>query len=231
MLPDSPAILLLPNTSFTATTNITIRTTINRITKMTDAAPRRSARNAGNPAPAAHAPSPAPAATKRKSTSNDKPASAAATEKKPKPTPSGALTIGSPLPSLTLKTQDGTPISTTSLTSTVIFTYPRANTSGCTTQAKLFRDNHSSFTSSSYAIYGLSNDSPALLKSWKEKQSFPYNLISDPKRELIKALTGSDDKTRRSHFVIDGEGRLAFAELSVKPVESWESVLKFVQKK
>lgn len=107
--------------------------------------------------------------------------------------------------------------------------YPRANTSGCTTQAKLFRDHHSSFTDSSYTVYGLSNDSPTSLSTWKQKQSFPYNLISDPNRKLIKSLTGSDDKTRRSHFVIDDQGRLAFVELSVKPVESWESALKFVE--
>lgn len=107
--------------------------------------------------------------------------------------------------------------------------YPRANTSGCTTQAKLFRDHHDSFTSAGYTVYGLSNDSPTSLDSWKTKQSFPYDLISDPQRKLIKALTGSADKTRRSHFVVDANGCLTFIELSVKPVESWESALAFVK--
>lgn len=109
--------------------------------------------------------------------------------------------------------------------------YPRANTSGCTTQAKLFRDQHSSFTASSYAVYGLSNDSPTSLASWKAKQSFPYDLISDPNRKLIHALTGSNDKTRRSHFVIDQDGRLALTQLSVKPVDSCPAALKFIENK
>ena len=108
--------------------------------------------------------------------------------------------------------------------------YPKANTGGCTTQAKLYRDNHTSFTSLSYTVYGLSNDSPTSLTSWKEKQRFPYDLISDPKRELIKALTGSADKTKRSHFVVDGEGKLAHVRLSVKPGESWEDALGFLKK-
>ncbi|KAJ1018140.1 hypothetical protein NDA16_005006 [Ustilago loliicola] len=194
---------------------------------MTETASRRSARNAGKPAPAPAAAS-ASAPAKRKSTDT---AASAAVEKKSKPAPTGALKIGDSLPSLALKLQDGSSISTSSLKSSVIFTYPRANTSGCTTQAKLFRDNHSSFTSSSYTVYGLSNDSPTSLKSWKEKQNFPYDLISDPKRELIKALTGADDKTKRSHFVIDDQGKLALAELSVKPVDSCPSALKFVQNK
>ncbi|EST08712.1 Alkyl hydroperoxide reductase subunit C/ Thiol specific antioxidant [Kalmanozyma brasiliensis GHG001] len=198
---------------------------------MSGEAPRRSARNAGKPAPSA--PAPAPAAAKRKSAGAP---SGAAAEKKAKPAASkpaavGQLKVGDALPSFKLKLQDGKEIDTATLKNAVLFSYPRANTSGCTTQAKLYRDNHASFTSSSYTVYGLSNDSPTSLSSWKDKQKFPYDLISDPQRKLIKALTGSDDKTRRSHFVVDKQGKLAFVELSVKPVESWESALEFVQKK
>ncbi|TKY90326.1 hypothetical protein EX895_000324 [Sporisorium graminicola] len=198
------------------------------------AAPRRSARNAGKPAPALAATKSA-APVKRKSTEAGaekggekkvKPAPAAT-----KPTAAGQLNVGDKLPSFKLKLQDGSELDTGSLKNAVLFSYPRANTSGCTTQAKLFRDNHSAFTSADYTVYGLSNDSPTSLSSWKTKQSFPYDLISDPQRKLIKALTGSDDKTRRSHFVIDGEGKLAFVKLSVKPVESWESALQYCQKK
>ncbi|GAC98448.1 potential nuclear thioredoxin peroxidase [Pseudozyma hubeiensis SY62] len=195
-----------------------------------ETAPRRSARTAGKPAPSAPAPTPA---VKRKAPSNE-PAKSGEKKSKPAPTTKGAsaggqIKVGDSLPSFKLKLQDGKEIDTGSLKNAVLFSYPRANTSGCTTQAKLYRDNHTSFTSESYTVYGLSNDSPTSLSSWKTKQSFPYDLISDPQRKLIKALTGSDDKTRRSHFVVDGEGKLAFVELSVKPVESWESALEFVK--
>ncbi|CDR98986.1 related to DOT5-nuclear thiol peroxidase [Sporisorium scitamineum] len=205
-------------------------------------APRRSARNAGKPAPPPAAAAATSAPVKRKSTEaaaekggekKAKPATpaAAAATTTTKPTAAGQLKVGDKLPSYKLKLQDGSELDTANLKNAVLFSYPRANTSGCTTQAKLYRDNHTSFTSSNYTVYGLSNDSPPSLASWKTKQSFPYDLISDPQRQLIKALTGSDDKTRRSHFVIDGEGRLAFVKLSVKPVESWESALEFCQKK
>ena len=93
--------------------------------KMSEA-PRRSARNAGKPAPAA--PAAAPAA-KRKSAGD-----AGAAEKKAKPTPAtaaaakpakaspdGALKVGDKLPSFKLKLQDGKDIDTASLKKVVIF--------------------------------------------------------------------------------------------------------------
>ncbi|CBQ69809.1 conserved hypothetical protein [Sporisorium reilianum SRZ2] len=194
-------------------------------------APRRSARNVGKPAPAPAAPAAAPA--KRKSTTEagaDKGGEKKAKPAAAKPAAAGQLQVGDKLPSLKLKLQDGSELDTGSLKNAMLFSYPRANTSGCTTQAKLYRDNHAAFADAKYTVYGLSNDAPASLTSWKAKQAFPYDLISDPQRKLIKALTGSDDKTRRSHFVVDADGKLAFVELSVKPVESWESALAFCQK-
>lgn len=91
---------------------------------MSSEAPRRSARNAGKPAPSA--PAPAPAAAKRKSTTA--PSTAAAAEKKSKPAPAkpaaaGQLSIGDKLPSLKLKLQDGKEIDTASLKNAVLFSY------------------------------------------------------------------------------------------------------------
>ncbi|GAC77376.1 casein kinase II, beta subunit [Moesziomyces antarcticus T-34] len=187
-------------------------------------APRRSARNAGKPAAPAAAPKPAakPAVAKRKADTD------ADGEKKPKAKASGVLKVGDPLPALTLKTDEGKDISTADLSDAVIFTYPKANTGGCTTQAKLFRDTHDEFVAAKYAVYGLSNDSPTSLANWKAKQNFRYTLISDPQRELIKHLTGAADKTRRSHFVVKA-GKLAMSEVSVKPAESAPASLAFVQ--
>ncbi|KAL8727394.1 MAG: hypothetical protein Q9166_006066 [cf. Caloplaca sp. 2 TL-2023] len=42
----------------------------------------------------------------------------------------------------------------------VLFTYPKASTPGCTTQACLFRDEFSPLTATGYSIFGLSSDSP-----------------------------------------------------------------------
>lgn len=197
-----------------------------RVANMSEgSAPRRSARSAGKaaetPAPAAAPKRKAPDATasaKAATAKKSKPAAAEAV--KPVKSAGGQLKVGDALPAgLKLKTQSGEELDVSKLRKTVLFSYPRANTSGCTTQAKLYRDSFDDFTAAGYTIYGLSNDSPTSLKSWKDKQQFQYDLISDPQRELIHALTGSNDKTRRSHFVVGEDGNVALISISVKPPE------------
>lgn len=137
---------------------------------------------------------------------------------KPVTSAGGQLKVGDSLPAgLRLTTQSGKEVDVSSLRKAVLFSYPRANTSGCTTQAKAYKTDFDHFTAAKYTVYGLSNDSPTSLRSWKEKQGFPFHLLSDPHRKLIHALTGSNDKTRRSHFVIDSDGKLAHIAISVKP--------------
>ncbi|EPQ27993.1 uncharacterized protein PFL1_04320 [Pseudozyma flocculosa PF-1] len=194
---------------------------------------------AAAPAAAAAAPK-AKAKRPAASADADDKTSAAADEtasKKSKPTPaaaasasSGVLTVGSPLPSLSLITTSDAKVDPSTFRKTVIFTYPRANTSGCTTQAKAYRDAYDKYTDAGYAVYGLSNDGVTPLKNWKDKLGIKFELISDPKRDLVGALTGSKDKTRRSHFVIDEDGKLALSKLSVKPPESSSDALAFIQK-
>ena len=50
------------------------------------------------------------------------------------------------------------------------------------------RPQYQKFTALGFEVYGLSNDNETPLKNWKEKNTFPYSLLSDPKRELIGAL-------------------------------------------
>jgi thioredoxin-dependent peroxiredoxin len=59
----------------------------------------------------------------------------------------------------------------------VIFTYPKASTPGCTTQACLFRDNFGAITEKGYAIYGLSTDSPKSNSNFVAKQGLGYPLL------------------------------------------------------
>jgi thioredoxin-dependent peroxiredoxin len=61
----------------------------------------------------------------------------------------------------------------------VIFFYPKANTPGCTKQACGFRDNYEAFEAAGFSVFGMSADTPAAQKKWKEKNTFPYSLISD----------------------------------------------------
>ncbi len=189
-------------------------------------APRRSARNAGKPAAPAAAPKPAakPAVAKRKADTD------ADGEKKPKAKASGVLKVGDPLPALTLKTDEGKDISTADLSDAVIFTcvYPLLPLFRSALLTLLMADEQVSQGEHGRMYYtGQAVPRHArrvcccqvrrvrpverlahFAANWKAKQNFPYTLISDPQRELIKHLTGAADKTRRSHFVVKA-GKLA----------------------
>lgn len=92
----------------------------------------------------------------------------------------------------------------------VLFTYPKASTPGCTSQACLFRDAYSHLTSTGYSIYGLSTDSPKSNTTFQQKQNLPYSLLCDPSATLIGAIgmKKAPKGTIRGVFVIGKDGKV-----------------------
>ncbi|KAI4208581.1 MAG: hypothetical protein LQ346_000091 [Caloplaca aetnensis] len=99
----------------------------------------------------------------------------------------------------------------------VLFTYPKASTPGCTTQACLFRDEFSPLTATGYSIFGLSADSPKSNMTFKTKQNLPYNLLCDPATTLIAAIgmKKAPRGTTRGVFVVGKDGQVEAAEAGV----------------
>ncbi|KAJ9156175.1 AhpC-TSA-domain-containing protein [Pleurostoma richardsiae] len=112
----------------------------------------------------------------------------------------------------------------------VLFTYPKASTPGCTTQACLFRDSYEPLTAGGLAIYGLSTDSPKANTNFKEKQKLPYSLLCDPAATLIGAigLKKAPKGTTRGVFVVDKAGKVLAAEPG-GPAATVEVVKKLVE--
>ncbi|KAI4099282.1 MAG: hypothetical protein LQ339_006074 [Xanthoria mediterranea] len=96
----------------------------------------------------------------------------------------------------------------------VLFTYPKASTPGCTTQACLFRDEFSLLTATGYSIFGLSSDSPKSNTTFKTKQKLPYTLLCDPSATLIAAIgmRKAPKGTVRGIFVVSKAGRVEAME-------------------
>ncbi|KAH7026153.1 thioredoxin-like protein [Microdochium trichocladiopsis] len=111
----------------------------------------------------------------------------------------------------------------------VLFTYPKASTPGCTTQACLFRDSYEPLTSGGLAIYGLSKDSPKANTTFKEKQKLPYPLLCDPSATLIAAigLKKQPSGTQRGVFAVDKSGKVLLSEPG-GPAATVEAVKKLV---
>ena len=95
---------------------------------------------------------------------------------------------------------------------TILFIYPRDNTSGCTREAKEFNERFSDFKSLGVKIFGLSKDTLASHISFSEKLSLKFSLISDPQTKLIQGLNAWKEKsmygkkylgTERTTFLLD----------------------------
>lgn len=96
----------------------------------------------------------------------------------------------------------------------VLFTYPKASTPGCTSQVCMFRDSYGPLTSTGFAIYGLSRDSPKANTNFKEKQKLQYPLLCDSGASLISAIgfKKAPSGTIRGVFVLDKSGKILAAE-------------------
>ncbi|KAL8813361.1 MAG: hypothetical protein Q9223_000726 [Gallowayella weberi] len=96
----------------------------------------------------------------------------------------------------------------------VLFTYPKASTPGCTTQACLFRDEFTPLTATGYSIFGLSSDSRKSNTTFKTKQNLPYTLLCDPSATLITAIgmRKAPKGIVRGVFVVSKAGKVEAVE-------------------
>ena len=120
----------------------------------------------------------------------------------------------------------------------VIYFYPKDSTPGCTTEGQEFRDNYNSFKKLNTEIIGVSRDSIKSHENFKLKQSFPFELLSDPEEKMCKAFDVMKMKSMygkqymgvdRSTFLIDEKGRVIKEWRSVKVKGHVEEVLSLVK--
>jgi peroxiredoxin Q/BCP len=99
----------------------------------------------------------------------------------------------------------------------VIYFYPKDSTPGCTLEGQDFRDLHAKFLRQKTVILGVSRDSLASHEKFRDKQGFPFDLISDPDEALCRHFDVIHEKTLygrksmgvvRSTFLIDAAGKL-----------------------
>ncbi len=120
----------------------------------------------------------------------------------------------------------------------VLYFYPKDSTPGCTTEGRDFSELHGRFRRQKTVILGVSRDSIASHEKFREKQGFPFDLISDPDEKLCKAFDVIHEKTLygrkfmgvvRSTFLIDTNGKLRNEWRKVKVKGHAEEVLKAVK--
>ncbi len=116
----------------------------------------------------------------------------------------------------------------------VIYFYPKDATPGCTLEGQDFRDLHGRFKRQKTVILGVSRDSIASHEKFRDKQNFPFDLLSDPDEKLCKQFDVIKEKNmygrkvmgiERSTFLIDADGKLRGEWRKVKVKGHAEEVL------
>jgi len=120
----------------------------------------------------------------------------------------------------------------------VLYFYPKDSTPGCTQEGQDFRDLHAKLRRQKTVIFGVSRDSLKSHEKFKEKQQFPFELISDPEEALCRQFDVIKEKklygrtfmgVERSTFLIDKDGKLRAEWRKVKVKGHAEEVLEAVK--
>ena len=99
---------------------------------------------------------------------------------------------------------------------TVLYFYPKDNTSGCTKEACDFRDNMNRLTALAEVV-GVSPDSVASHMKFQQKQSLNFVLVADTNHELAEKYGVWKEKSmygrkymgiERSTFILDKDGKI-----------------------
>ena len=109
----------------------------------------------------------------------------------------------------------------------VLYFYPKDSTPGCTTEGQDFRDAYAQFQAAETVVFGISRDSLKSHENFREKQQFPFELLSDTQEmacqlfDVIKLKNMYGKQVRgieRSTFLMDKHGilRQQWRKVSVK---------------
>lgn len=129
------------------------------------------------------------------------------------------LKIGDKMPDFQVQDQDGKTVSSKDLLGkkTIIYFYPKDNTSGCTAEACSLRDNHEALAARGYNVIGVSKDSANSHKKFIEKYALPFTLLADTSTRMLQAFGAWGEKkmygktvmgTLRRTFIFDENGIL-----------------------
>ncbi len=141
-----------------------------------------------------------------------------------------SLKVGDKAPVFTLKNQDGKDVSLNDYKNKniVILFFPFANSSVCTIEMGIMKNNLKKFEDLNTQILGISIDSPYALKMWAEKHNFNFPLLSDFNKEVSPLYDSLYDVfapgkydykgvSKRSAFIVDKSGFIKYSEICESP--------------
>lgn len=188
-------------------------------------------------------PTPPIAKTRRPESSRQPKGKKGAKAQQPRAKPGVGGAVGATFPdSISLLTEAGTYVKTgdlftDKLPGVVLFTYPKANTPGCTTQACSLRDAFPDISGKGYSVVGLSYDKPKSQAGWRAKHNLGYTLLCDTLDAGLIKIIGAHKAPKgikRSVFVVrkeeDGKLKVVLSKVGVSPKDTVPIVTEYVDK-
>lgn len=127
------------------------------------------------------------------------------------------MQVGDKIPEVLGIDQDGREIKSSDYRGRkiVLYTYPKANTSGCTAEACSLQAHKDELAAAGYEIIGVSKDRQGLQKKFADAQGLEFPLIADVETTLLHELGAWGEKvacgrrtigTLRTTYLVNEEG-------------------------
>jgi thioredoxin-dependent peroxiredoxin len=143
--------------------------------------------------------------------------------------------VGDTLPKVTVKDSNGADVGLGDFKGPlVLYFYPKADTPGCTNEARDFTALGGDFKKAGVAVYGMSKDKPAKLAKFATKYELGVTLLSDEASDVIEQMGVWIEKSmygrkymgiERCTFLIGKDGKVAEVWHNVKVKGHAEAVL------
>ena len=122
----------------------------------------------------------------------------------------------------------------------ILYSYPKANTSGCTSEACSLQSHKSDLEAAGYAVIGVSKDKQELQKKFADKYNLDFPLIADTDTKLLQQLGAWGEKNMygkktmgilRTTYLINEEGIIEriFTPKQIKTKIHAEQILDFIK--
>ncbi|MBR5775360.1 MAG: peroxiredoxin [Bacteroidaceae bacterium] len=152
------------------------------------------------------------------------------------------MQIGDRIPEILGKDQNGNEIKASDYKGRkiVLYSYPKANTSGCTAEACSLQAHKAELEAAGYAIIGVSKDRVELQKKFADQNGLDFPLIADTETTLLQELGCWGEKvacgrrtigTLRTTYLVDEDGIIQkiFTPKEIKTKIHAEQILDYIK--
>ena len=153
------------------------------------------------------------------------------------------MQVGDKIPEIFGVDQDGKEIKASDYRGKklILYTYPKANTPGCTAEACSLQAHKEELAAAGYAVVGVSKDRVELQKKFADKQGLDYPLIADTETTLLQAIGAWGEKVNygrrtmgilRTTYLVNEEGIVEkiFTPKEIKTKIHAEQILDYINK-